>query len=102
MSTSFAYDFLCKTEYIKSIYEYQFSSLNRSSQLNESLGFCALIQTIGLYSGALGSSVAFSKKILDSNLGPVSFCMEFAYSPRAFIGSLRVLPLPPTVQNDDY
>jgi len=33
----------------------------------------------------------------NSKLGP--FCVEFACSPRVCVGSLRVLRLPPTIQN---
>ncbi|MEQ2292098.1 hypothetical protein AMECASPLE_019601 [Ameca splendens] len=39
-----------------------------------------------------------SKKVLGSIPGQGSFCMEIACSPRACVGSHRVLRLPPTVQ----
>ncbi|MED6255513.1 hypothetical protein ATANTOWER_010813 [Ataeniobius toweri] len=39
-----------------------------------------------------------SKKVLGSIPSRGSFCMEFACSPRACVGSHQVLWLPPTVQ----
>ncbi|MED6281437.1 hypothetical protein CHARACLAT_021607 [Characodon lateralis] len=42
-----------------------------------------------------------SKKVLDLTPSWGSFCMEFACSPRACMGSHRVLWLPPTVRKRD-
>ncbi|MEQ2162714.1 hypothetical protein GOODEAATRI_022620 [Goodea atripinnis] len=39
-----------------------------------------------------------NKKVLGSTADQGSFCMEFACSPRACMGSLRVIRLLPTVQ----
>ena len=57
---------------------------------------------LGLYSGVVVSTFALQQEDpwFDSRLvpSPGSFCMEFACSPCACVGSLRVLRLPPTVQ----
>jgi len=54
----------------------------------------------GLHSGAVGSlQLALQQEGPGFESG--SFCMEFAHSPCACVGSLWVLWLPPTVQNHD-
>ena len=53
----------------------------------------------GLHGGVVVSTVASQREgsRFNPHLGP--FCVEFACSPRVCVGSLRVLRLPPTVQN---
>ena len=52
----------------------------------------------GLHSGVVVSTVASQQEgsRFDPHLEPL--CVELACSPRVYVGSLRVLQLPPTIQ----
>ncbi|MEQ2234125.1 hypothetical protein ILYODFUR_028803 [Ilyodon furcidens] len=64
-------------------------------RLKGNMYFVYSVWCIGLHGGTVGTLLPCRKKVLDSTPCRRSVCMEFACSPRACVGPLRVLQLPP-------